>query len=188
MSAAFAALYLLPGLFFAGEKEIWYFSYRIRKVPKETASVPLDRLFREESLTVGSRHVFVRVNRTSHGGTRRSGSNIKCETLRLRAQARKEKMRFLHLPPATRRAGEVALCGFGYYAPSTAVGNQYSLSLSPARRVPRPIRGAVSASDDANLFAERVCGSRRYQYLFRATESEAAPRRLFCNFSPRGEK
>ena len=120
-----------------------YFSYRIRKVPKEAASVPLDRLCKEESHTVGSRHVFVRLNRQGYGGTRRTGRNIKCETLRLRAQARNKNLRILHLPPATERAGAVAKCGFGYDAPPTAVGKLRFFALSPARRVPRPVRDAA---------------------------------------------
>ena len=66
----------------------------------------------------------------SHGGTRRTGSNIKENVLRLRARARKKKMRIFRVIAAFRRAGAVAQCDFDYDAPPTAVGKLRFFALS----------------------------------------------------------
>ena len=170
------------------KKRLSYFSCRRGKVAKEPASVPLDRFVQGR---IAYRRLPTRVCAGKPHKPRRNTPNGKQYQMRSFAPAgasAQEASVFSHLPPAFRRAGKVAQCGFGYDAPPTAVGKLPPLFLLPHGVFRDPFGAPLERPTTRTLFVERVCGSRRDKYPSRTAESEVEPRRLFCNFSSRGEK
>ena len=161
-----------------------YFSYRIRKVPKETASVPLDRFVR-------TRIAYCRLPTRVCSPARKPRRNTPLGKRHRRGivapagASAQEGERFLHLSPTFGRNGKVAQCGCAITRLPPQWEN-YNFYFHYPHGVFRDTFGTPQvASDTVNSFTVRVCGSRRNQYLRRTAESEATPRRVFGYFSPR---